>query len=204
VLSTRTHVDSPRFRVHIADQFGVSPVSVDAMVFSEHGASEVYLWSFARVGRRPVLDALAQQDLPIEGFRRSIEREVRFANIAINEGNDASRYGIGMVAARIAEIVLRDEQAVIPIGCYNRSYGLTLSLPTIVGRSGITPILQPSMSAEEHPALQRSADTLKSALEHVGSALGRPTEASVEGTAALPLHLVVRFRKQRAPRRGLQ
>jgi malate/lactate dehydrogenase len=44
----------------------------------------------------------------------SIEREVRYANITIIEGNQASQFGIGMVAARIAEMVLRDERAVIP------------------------------------------------------------------------------------------
>jgi L-lactate dehydrogenase len=81
-----------------------------------------------------VLGALAQHDMPMEDFRRSIERDVRYANIAIIEGNGANQYGIGMVSARIAEIVLRDEQAVIPIGCYNPAYGVTWSVPAIVGR----------------------------------------------------------------------
>jgi hypothetical protein len=49
---------------------------------------------------------------------------VRYANIAMIEGNNASQYGIGMVSARIAEMVLRDEQAAIPVGCY--SVGLLL------------------------------------------------------------------------------
>jgi malate/lactate dehydrogenase len=38
---------------------------------------------------------------------------VRYANIAIIEGNGASQFGIGIVAARIAEMVLRGERAVI-------------------------------------------------------------------------------------------
>jgi L-lactate dehydrogenase len=141
------------------------------MVVGEHGTSQVYLWSSARVGGRPVLDALPQYDLPIENFRRSIERDVRYANIAIIEGNDASQYGIGMVSARIAEIVLRDEQDVIPIGCYNPAYGVTLSLPAIVGRRGVARVLEPTMAADERQALQRSADTLRSALAHVSGAM---------------------------------
>ncbi len=141
------------------------------MVLGEHGTSQVYLWSSARVGGCPVLDALAERDLPIENFRRSIERDVRYANIAIIEGNDASQYGIGMVSARIAEIVLRDERAVIPIGCYNPAYGVTLSLPAIVGRQGAVRVLEPAMSIDERLALERSADTLRSALAHVGGAM---------------------------------
>src|ERR1700674_1896605 len=89
VLSTGTYLDSLRFRVHLAGRLGVSPASVDAMVLGEHGTSQVYLWSSARVGGRPVLDALVQHDLPIADFRRSIERDVRYANIAIIEGNGA-------------------------------------------------------------------------------------------------------------------
>jgi L-lactate dehydrogenase len=56
---------------------------------------------------------------------------VRYANIAIIEGNGASQFGIGIVAARIAEMVLRDERAVIPIGRYNDRFGVTLSLPVL-------------------------------------------------------------------------
>jgi L-lactate dehydrogenase len=164
VLSTGTYLDSLRFRVHLAARLGVSPASVDAMVLGEHGTSQVYLWSSARVGGCPALDALAQRDVPSENLRRSIERDVRYANIAIIEGNDASQYGIGMVSARIAEIVLRDERAVIPIGCYNPAYGVTLSLPAIVGRRGAERMLEPAMSADERQALQHSADTLRSAL----------------------------------------
>jgi L-lactate dehydrogenase len=179
VLSTGTYLDSLRFRTHLGARLGVSPASVDAMVLGEHGTSQVYLWSSARVGGRPVLDVLAQHDLSAEDVRRSVERDVRYANIAIIEGNDASQYGIGMVSARIAEIVLRDERAVIPIGCYNPGYGVTLSLPAIVGRRGIERILEPAMSADECEALQRSADMLKAALAHVGD----PTEGHRDSAA---------------------
>jgi L-lactate dehydrogenase len=91
------------------------------------------------------------------------EHAVRFANIAIIEGNLASQYGIGMVSARIAEIVLRNERAVIPIGSYNPHYGVTLSLPSILGRHGVVQILEPEMSKEERQALERSAETLRNA-----------------------------------------
>jgi L-lactate dehydrogenase len=170
VLSTGTYLDSLRFRVHLAAHLGVSPASVDAMVLGEHGTSQVYLWSTAQVGGVRVLDAFAQRDLPIEDVRRSIEREVRYANISIIEGNDASQYGIAMVSARIAEIVLSDEQAVVPIGVHNPLYGVTLSFPAVVGRQGAARILEPAMSADEREALVRSADMLRSTLEFTGNA----------------------------------
>jgi L-lactate dehydrogenase len=165
VLSTGTFLDSLRFRVHLAERLGVSAESVEAQIIGEHGTTEVFLWSSARVAGVPIVDAITQLGLPVEQFRLEIEHDVRFANIIIIEGNDASQYGIGMVSARIAEMVLRDENAVIPIGCYNPGYGVTLSLPAVVGRRGAVRILEPRMSPEERNGLRRSAETLKKAVE---------------------------------------
>jgi L-lactate dehydrogenase len=100
-----------------------------------------------------------------EAFQAEIEHEVRFANITIIEGINASQYGIGMVCARIVEIILRDENAVVPIGTYNDKYGVTLSLPAVLGRNGVSRILEPDMSDKERTALQLSAAKLKKALD---------------------------------------
>src|SRR5882757_7354549 len=136
VLSTGTYLDSLRFRFHLAQHLKVDPRSVEAQVLGEHGTSEVFLWSSARVAGVPVFDAAQVKDNARSEFQQSIEREVRYANITIIEGIGASQYGIGMVSARSAEIVLRDERAAIPIGSYNPHYGVTLSLPSVVGREG--------------------------------------------------------------------
>jgi L-lactate dehydrogenase len=94
-------------------------------------------------------------------MRRKVEEDVRYANITIIEGNEVSQFGIGIVAARITEMVLRDERAVIPIGSYNDRIGVTLSLPSVVGRGGVIGLLEPEMSREERQALELSAATLR-------------------------------------------
>jgi len=101
-------------------------------------------------------------------LRAKIENEVRYANITIIEGHDASQYGIGIVSTRIAEMILRDEQSAIPIGSNQRDFGLTLSLPSILGRSGATRVLHPDLSAEERDGLKRSAENLRIALDRIG------------------------------------
>lgn len=167
VISTGTYLDSSRFRVHLGQRMSVNPTSVDALVVGEHGTSQVFLWSSARVCGVPICHVLEQCALTPETFYAEVEKEVRFANITIIEGIGASQYGIGMVCARIAEIILRDENAVIPVGSYNKEYGITLSLPSVLGRKGVNRILEPAMSDEEKAALRRSAEKLKSALESI-------------------------------------
>jgi L-lactate dehydrogenase len=161
ILSTGTFLDSLRFRVQLAQHFEVDANQVEAQVVGEHGVSQVFLWSSARIAGVPIGALIKERGEVLETVREQIESSVRYANITIIEGNDASQFGIGIVSARIAEIVLRDERAVLPIGSYNDRFGVTLSLPSIVGRNGVVRILEPEMSPEEERALKRSAASLK-------------------------------------------
>lgn len=162
VLSTGTFLDSLRFRFHLGQKLGVDPRSVEAHVIGEHGTSQVYLWSAARVG-----GTLFEQS---DAFRSEIEDKVRFANISIIEGTGASQFGIGVIAARIVELIVRDERVVAPLGSYQEQYGVTLSLPSVVGRAGVVKVLQPMASESEARALDQSAATLRAALQSIRSA----------------------------------
>jgi L-lactate dehydrogenase len=166
VLSTGTLIDTLRFRTHVAAQFGVHPSAVEGLVVGEHGTSEVMLWSSVRVAGTPLLDALGPHG-SLDDLRQQVEREVRFANIAIIEGNDASQFGIGVVCARIAEAILRDERAVLPVAAYRERYGTTIALPTIVGREGAAGELEPSMTEQERRAFERSAATIREAARSI-------------------------------------
>jgi len=99
--------------------------------------------------------------------REELEREVRYANITIIEGIGASQYGIGMVSARITEMILRDERAVLPVGYYNSTFGVTLSLPSVIGREGVHRVIEPEMSDAEQQGLQASAEAIKAALSRL-------------------------------------
>lgn len=170
VLSTGTTIDTLRFRVHVAAQLGVHPSAIEGLVVGEHGTSEVMLWSSVRVEGTPLADALGLSDprRSVDDLRQQVEREVRFANIAIIEGNDASQFGIGAACARITEAVLGDERVVMPVAAYRERYGVAIGLPTVVGRKGAAGELEPSMSEHERHAFERSAATLRDAARRIG------------------------------------
>ena len=167
VLSTGTWLDSLRFRTHIARKLDVSPDTVEANILGEHGTSEVFIWSGARVAGVPLSDLLRRRGENETDFRKSVEQEVRYANIAIIEGNEASQYGIGIVCARIAEAVLRDEGLAVPIGAFNREYGLTLSLPGVIGRRGLREFYPLELPEQEKILLDRSVAALRKAGERL-------------------------------------
>jgi L-lactate dehydrogenase len=167
VFSTGTLIDSLRFRVHLADRLRVRPRDVQAMVVGEHGTSEVLLWSSAAVSGIPVLDLLRDGDQPLDQLREQIENDIRYANITIIEGTGASQYGIGAVSARLAEAVLRDEGAVLPVAAYSPAYDVTLSLVSVLGAGGVQRMYEPRMTGEERAALDRSAEILREAARRI-------------------------------------
>jgi L-lactate dehydrogenase len=73
----------------------------------------------------------------------------------------------GIVAGRVAEAVLRDEQAVFPVGSFNPRFGVMLSLPSVVGSAGASEVLWPEMSEDETQALEHGADALRQAVSKI-------------------------------------
>lgn len=162
VLSIGTFLDTLRFRFHLSRQFKVNPMYVDAYVIGEYGSSSIFLWSLANIGGVPVNELLQQQGVNEQNFHEEVERHIRCANIIGMDG--ISAYGMGMAAARIAEIILQDEQVIIPIGSYQEKYGVTLSFPSKLGWTGVSAVYEPHLSIEERCALQKSVDILKQTL----------------------------------------
>jgi L-lactate dehydrogenase len=170
VVSAGTFLDTLRFRVHLGRHFGVDPGSVEAQVIGDHGTSQVFLWSSARIGGVPLEALLKARGETLKNVREQLEKDVRYANITIIEGHDASQYGIGIVSARIAEMIVRDERAVVPVGSLQKEFGVTLSLPSVVGKGGVIAVLQPELSEDERAGLHKSAANLKAALDRVKQA----------------------------------
>ena len=88
---------------------------------------------------------------------------MRYANITIIEGHDASQYGIGIVSARIAEMVLRDERSAIPIGSWRHTLAAKRRRPRWRDRR-----VAAGPFPEERSQLEKSAESLRKALEVIG------------------------------------
>ena len=66
-----------------------------------------------------------------------------------------------MVAAGVAEAVLRDERAVFPVGSFNSRYQVALSLPSVVRRQGVVETFLPDMSDDETRAGAERGNTTR-------------------------------------------
>ena len=84
----------------------------------------------------------------------------------------ATYYGIAMAVARIAECIVKNEHAMLPVsvplsGQYGLD-GLCLSIPSIVGKDGVEQVLEIPLNRDEHQALLSSAAQLKEVISSIG------------------------------------
>jgi L-lactate dehydrogenase len=167
VIGSGTILDTARFRSLLGGHLGIAPQSVHAYVLGEHGDSEVLAWSAARAGSVPIRAFAAQVGAALtDEVVARIDDGVRNAAYTIIAGKGATWYGIGAGLARIVRAILRDEQAVLSVSILTREVegvrDVALSVPRVVGRSGVTAELFPDLDRAEHDALRRSAELLKS------------------------------------------
>jgi L-lactate dehydrogenase len=108
VLSTGTSLDTLRFRFHLGKRLNVSASDVEALVLGEHGVFVSFPVVIGASGWQEGIGPLWGEPTA-QTVREELEREVRYANITVIEGIGASQYGIGMVSARLTEMILRDE-----------------------------------------------------------------------------------------------
>jgi len=170
VIGTGTTLDTARLRHALGGVLHVDPRSVHAQVVGEHGDSEVVLWSSARVGGVP----LRQWPGWDRGREPAVADEVRRAAYEIIRRKGATNHAIGLVTADVLASALRDERRVLTVSrVQDGACGLrdvALSLPAVVGRTGVEPVVEPGMDDAERAALGRSADVLRRAASEVGLA----------------------------------
>lgn len=168
VVGSGTILDTARLRQLIGQHAGVDARSVHAYVVGEHGDSEVPVWSSANVGGMPLAAFCAAAGVPYDaGVREAIGRATREAGRAVAERKGATYYAVAAGLVRIVEAVLRDQTTVLSVSTRvdgpHGLRGVTLSLPAVVTREGVTRVLETDLDAAERAALHRSAAVLTEA-----------------------------------------
>lgn len=166
VIGSGTVLDTARLKQLLGEELRVDSRNVHAFIAGEHGDSELAVWSGANVSGLGLDDfcRLRGKELHASGKER-IYREIRDSANEIITRKGATYYGIAMAVGRIAECIVKDEHAVLPISVVlEGEYGLegvALSIPSIVGKNGLEKILELPLGEAEQSALNGSAQQLK-------------------------------------------
>ncbi len=175
MFGSGTVLDSSRLRHQVAAECGVAVSNVHAYIAGEHGDSEVALWSSATIGGVPLTewhDADGRVVMTDEA-RERIHHDVTRSAYKIIEGKGATNYAIGVAGARIVEAVLQDQNRVLPVSTlidYPGVGEVCMSLPAVVGRSGIKHRVDVPLDEAEQAGLEASARSIREVAERFGAA----------------------------------
>lgn len=165
IIGTGTTLDTSRFRTLLGEHYGVSPRSVHAYILGEHGDTEVPVWSNATIGGLPIKSGPVLGKAFDPEAMQSLFVRARDAAYQIIERKGYTNLAIGVVIAHLVDMILGDQKSVVPVsGALRGEYGIDdvcLSLPCVLGRSGLEGRLLPTLDDDELAAMLRSAETLR-------------------------------------------
>ena len=154
-------LDSARYRAFLAEETGLSPSYIHALVLGGHGDDMV-----------PIRSATTINGVGIEEFVKperllEIESRVRKAGgevVALLKTGSAF-VSPATSAIEMAEAYINDQKKLLPCAAYlNGEYGykgIYMGVPVVIGSGGVEKIVEIELSAGEKEALEVSANKVK-------------------------------------------
>lgn len=175
VIGSGTVLDTGRFQSLLGRYLDVDPHHIHGYVLGEHGDSEVIAWSAVRVGNLALEDFSRKRGIILDrAIRDEIGHRVRDAAYSIIEHKAATYYGIGAALAEIVDGILDNRRLIMtvctPVPEVAGVADVTVSLPHLVGGSGVISSFPPNLNDEEQTMLHRSASIIREAIDELDAA----------------------------------
>ncbi len=162
-------LDSARFRSFIAQELGVSPKSVTAVVLGGHGDSMVPLPGSSTVNGKPLME-LMQQDKINSLIERTRDGGAEIINL---EKDSSAFYAPASSLVTMIASILEDKKEELPCAAFlNGEYGLSgifMGVPVVLGSRGVERIIELKLSDQEAAALKASAAKVQALTKQVDS-----------------------------------
>ena len=170
VIGSGTVLDTARLKYQLGEHLGVDSRTIHAFIIGEHGDSEMAAWSSANVSGIPINTFCEMRGhFHHQKAMQEIADTVKNSAYEIISKKRATYYGIAMSVKRICEAIIRDEKSILPISSImHGEYGIedvSLSMPAIVGKSGIEAKVPIVLNELERTKLEQSAETLKEIIQ---------------------------------------
>ncbi|MGA2404239.1 MAG: lactate/malate dehydrogenase family protein [Syntrophobacteraceae bacterium] len=167
VIGLGTLLDTARFSSLIADAIKVSPTQVKALVLGEHGDSMVPVWSSATCNG---LSLEKHPDLSTASMIKIFDR-TRQSGAEVIRLKGGAGWAVGTCIAVLVHAIVLDQRKILPVSSLQiGAYGLRdvcVSVPTMVGRSGVVKHMEWELWPRELQELTKSASVVQNAVKGV-------------------------------------
>ncbi len=167
VIGLGTVLDTTRLRSMLALRLDVPATQVNVTIFGEHGDSMVPIWSQAQIA-----------NLPLDKFPgvtpsliAEVEKKTRGSGAEVIKKKGGAGFAVGVSIADVVHSIALDDNRILPVSSLqNGAYGINdvcLSVPTVVGRSGVKSHIEVDLWSKEKTALQKSGSVLRETIDKV-------------------------------------
>ncbi len=172
VIGLGTQLDTLRFRSLIAERLAAPPTQVKAVILGEHGDSMLPVWSSATVG-----------GLPLEKYpgwsinsANEVFNRTKTSGAEVIKKKGGAGFAVGLAIKEVIEAIALDRRCLLPVssvqsGCYGLR-NVAISVPTVVGRTGVVATHEIELWPKEVQALKQSANVLRQTVDTVLSRIG--------------------------------
>jgi malate dehydrogenase len=163
-------LDSSRFQLFLAQEFGVSVQDVTAFVLGGHGDTMVPLTRYSTVAGIPVPDLIKM------GWSTQAKIDAIVARTANGGGEivkllerGSAFYAPAASAIAMAEAYLKDKKRVLPCAAYlTGQYGIKdmyVGVPVVIGAGGVEKIVEIELNPTEKAAFDKSCGAVRELID---------------------------------------
>lgn len=167
LISLGTLIDTARFMSIVSDKVGLDPKNVFGYVLGDHSETAFIPWSVCKVCGMDVDTYCRLNDVPLIN-RANVHEAVVQAGLGILRLKGYTSQGIGASACRVVRAIANNEKSVLPLGVLLEDEygidGLVMSMPCVIGSSGIERVVRLALSTNELSDMNRSAAHLRHSL----------------------------------------
>ena len=163
-------LDSSRFQLFLAQEFGVSVEDVRAFVLGGHGDTMVPLTRYSTVAGIPVPDLIKMGWTTQEKIDAIVARTANGGGeiVKLLERGSAF-YAPAASAIAMAEAYLKDKKRVLPCAAYlTGQYGISdmyVGVPVVIGAGGVERIVEIELNPTEKAAFEKSCGAVQELID---------------------------------------
>ena len=173
VISLGTIVDTARFMRIVSDHVAIDPKNIFGYVMGDYSQTGFIPWSLCNVCGLDVDTYCALNGLPPLD-RAAVYQRVLQIGLDIFAGKGNTNHGIAASVFRIIRAIVGNERSVLPVGALlEGEYAVSdtvMSVPCVIGRTGVQRIVACRLTPEEDEAFQTSYRHKRELLTQAGLA----------------------------------
>jgi L-lactate dehydrogenase len=162
VIGVGTLLETGTLRAAIAHKLGLHSRNIHGSVIGEEGVLGAVLWSSINVAGVPLLEYLKNKNIAWNLLdQQEVTDQVKHQALRAARTKGSPCYGVGAAAARVTEAILKNTHEVLTVSAFTPHYGVSMSLPRVVGRQGIAETIWPTLDETEQHSLELVLQVLR-------------------------------------------